>query len=215
MQGCGFDLMGAELLALPSGALHWPAAGLVAVSDLHFGKSERIARGGGTLLPPYEVTDTLLRLDAVLAATGARTVVCLGDSFDDLGAADLAEDHRLWLLRLMAGRSWVWIAGNHDPAPVDLPGTHLAELTLGPLTFRHIAEGAANGEVSGHFHPKLRLAGQSRPCFVTDGRRLILPAFGTYTGGLDAREPVIRGLFGAHTMAILTGRRALGVPLGD
>ncbi len=215
MQGCGFDLMGADLLALPSGALHWPAAGLVAVSDLHFGKSERIARHGGTLLPPYEVTDTLLRLDAVLAASGARTVVCLGDSFDDLGAADLAEDHRLWLLRLMAGRSWIWIAGNHDPAPVDLPGAHLAELTVGPLTFRHIAEGDAKGEVFGHFHPKLRLAGQSRPCFVTDGRRLILPAFGTYTGGLDAREPVVRSLFGADAMAILTGHRALCVPLGN
>mgnify|MGYP001244311279 CR=1 FL=1 len=215
MQGCGFDLMGAELLALPTGALHWPAAGLVAVSDLHFGKSDRIARGGGTLLPPYEVTDTLLRLDAVLARTDARTVVCLGDSFDDLGAADLAEEHRLWLLRLMAGRSWIWIAGNHDPAPVDLPGTHLADLTVGPLTFRHIAEGEAGGEVSGHFHPKLRLAGQSRPCFVTDGRRLILPAFGTYTGGLDAREPVIRGLFGTQATAILTGHRALRVPLGN
>ena len=127
----------ADLLARPSGALHWPAEGLLCVSDLHLGKSERLARRGGTLLPPYETRATLERLDAELEATGARRVICLGDSFDDLAAAGgLDEGDRLWLMRLMAGRDWQWVLGNHDPGPLEIGGSHHAELPCGPLIFR-------------------------------------------------------------------------------
>jgi uncharacterized protein len=213
MGGYEFDLSGARLTALPSGALHWREARALCVSDLHLGRSERIARLGGALLPPYEVTDTLTRLDADIGLTAARTVICLGDTFDDDAAADLPEDARLWLARLMAGRRWVWIAGNHDPGPVTLGGEHRADLALGPLIFRHIAQAGAAGEVSGHYHPKHRLAGQSRPCFLTDGRRAILPAYGTYTGGLAATDAAFRPLFGAGALAVLTGRTARAVPL--
>ena len=215
MTGYNFRLAGAALVAMPSGALHWPEAALLGVADLHLGKSLRLARRGGTLLPPYETEATLTRLDADLAATGATRVICLGDSFDDLAAeAEIDEGHRLWLLRMMAGRDWIWIAGNHDPGPLALGGTHRARWHDGPLTFRHIADPAApRGEVSAHYHPKWRLAGRSRPCFVTDGTRLILPAYGTYTGGLPADAPDLRRLFGPTALAILTGSRALAVPL--
>ena len=101
----------------------------------------------------------------------------------------------LWLTRLMAGRDWIWIEGNHDAGPVEIGGSHRAEMPLGPLTFRHIADATQSGEVSGHFHPKLRLGGQSRPCFLLDAKRLIMPAFGAYTGGLDVRAPEISSLF--------------------
>ena len=210
-----FRLAGAALLALPSGALHWPDAGLLCVADLHLGKSQRLARRGGALLPPYETGATLARLDADLAATAPARVICLGDSFDDLAAeAEIDGAHRLWLLRMMAGRGWVWIAGNHDPGPLSIGGTHRVAWHEGPLTFRHIAEaGAGAGEVSAHYHPKWRLAGRTRPCFVTDGARLILPAYGTYTGGLSADAPGLRPLFGSAACAILTGSRALAVPL--
>jgi len=208
-----FALGPADLIARPSGALHWPAQELLCVSDLHLGKSERLARRGGSLLPPYETQETLARLDAEIAATGARRVVCLGDSFDDLAAAEgLDETARLWLIRLMAGREWLWVEGNHDPGPADLDGSHHGALHLPPLTFRH--EGGGEGfEVSGHFHPKARLAGQSRPCFLTDGRRLILPAFGAYTGGLRLEAPALQGLMGAGARAILTGPRCLVIPM--
>ena len=201
------------LTALPSGALYWAEQGVLVVSDLHLGKSERIARRSGVLLPPYEVTETLSRLDADIATTAPRLVICLGDSFDDLEAADLAEDHALWLMRLMAGRRWVWIEGNHDPGPVDLGGEHRTELTLGPLTFRHIALLGARGEVSGHYHPKMRVAGQSRRCFLLDGTRVILPAYGTYTGGLSSDSLAFSGLMEDGAIAILTGRKALPVPI--
>ena len=212
----------ARLTPLPSGALWWPGERLLCVSDLHLGKSERIARRWGTLLPPYETADTLLRLETDLDATGARTVVCLGDSFDDLAAAgSLAEEARLWIARLMAGRRWVWIEGNHDPGPIGLDGTHLAELRLGPLTFRHIAgagaAGEVSGEVSGHYHPKAELSARgarvSRPCFLYDAVRLVMPAYGTYTGGLSWTAPVLRDLFGTDACAALTGDPVRRIPV--
>jgi uncharacterized protein len=205
---------GETLHLMPSGALHWPARKLLCVSDLHLGKSERLARRGGTLLPPYETQATLEKLDSDLETTGAETVICLGDSFDDLAAADGLEDAaRLWLARMMAGRDWTWITGNHDPGPVEIGGTHRAEVTLAPFTFRHIADPAERAEISGHYHPKARLAGQSRPCFLADAARLILPAYGTYTGGLRAHDAALTGLMAKDALAILTGTRVLAIPM--
>lgn len=209
-----FTLADETLHALPSGALYWPAQRLLCVSDLHLGKSERLARRGGALLPPYETRETLSKLDADIDRTQPAHVVCLGDSFDDLAAAEGLEDTaRLWLARLMAGREWTWIEGNHDAGPVDLGGTHLARLTLGSLTFRHIADPAESGEISGHYHPKARIKGSSRPCFLLDAQRLILPAYGTYTGGLRHEDATLRTLMQKGALAILTGHRALPVPL--
>lgn len=209
-----FTLGNAALTALPSGALHWGDERLLCVSDLHFGKSERMARRGGPLLPPYETRDTLLRLEADLEATGARLVVCLGDSFDDLAAAEgLDEADRLWIIRLMTGREWIWIEGNHDAGPTDLGGTHLAELSRGGLVFRHIG-GGTGFEISGHFHPKSRLAGKAYRSFLTDGRRLILPAYGTFTGGLWAEDANLQALMGPRALAILTlPTRCLAIPM--
>ncbi|MEM7520175.1 MAG: ligase-associated DNA damage response endonuclease PdeM [Pseudomonadota bacterium] len=213
-----FTLAGEPLVALSSGALWWPAQCLLCVSDLHLGKSERIARRSGVQLPPYETRDTLTRLAADLAAWPVRKVVCLGDSFDDLGAAlALPEAEKLWITRLQAGREWTWVEGNHDPGPVDLGGTHRAEYALGPLTFRHIAQHGAQGEVSGHYHPKasLPLRGRTltRPVFLYDSARLIMPAYGTYTGGLDARAPALSSLMSDESFAVLTGKSAVAVPM--
>jgi DNA ligase-associated metallophosphoesterase len=197
-----------------TGALFWPARKTLVVSDLHLGKSERFARRGGSLLPPYETHATLEKLDRDLEATGAATVICLGDSFDDLAAAGSIDDGaRLWLTRLMAGRDWTWITGNHDPGPIDIGGSHRAELTVRPFTFRHIAEPGQNADISGHYHPKARLAGQSKPCFLADAARLIMPAYGTYTGGLRSDDPALTTLMAKDALAILTGTRALAIPM--
>ncbi|MDF0599815.1 ligase-associated DNA damage response endonuclease PdeM [Psychromarinibacter sp. C21-152] len=213
-----FTLAGADLVACGSGALWWPDRSLMVVSDLHLGKSERMARRGGPMLPPYETQDTLHRLDDEIARRDPRAVICLGDSFDDDAAqGGLTEAEILWLSRLMAGRRWVWIEGNHDPGPVTLGGTHMGELHEPPLTFRHIARDSASGEVSGHYHPKATLNARgrqvSRPCFLYDSDRVILPAFGTYTGGLRSTAPELCGLMRREAMAILTGGFTVEIPM--
>lgn len=190
-----------------------PEAKTLVVSDLHLGKSDRIARRGGTLIPPYENTETLQKLDKDITDHTPARVICLGDSFDDLAGAEALDDsHRATLTRLQAGREWIWIEGNHDPGPVDMGGTHLAEVQISSVHFRHIAT-PAMPEASGHYHPKLALTGRTRPCFVYDQSRLILPAYGTYTGGLNAQHPDLRSLFADQAIAVLTGRKAIPVPL--
>lgn len=218
MTAYAFDLRGAALSMLPSGGVWWPDAGTLIVSDLHLCKSERVARRSGQMLPPYETRDTLTRLDADIAATRPGRVVCLGDSFDDDAAragCDPAEAE--WIARMQEGRDWVWIAGNHDPAPEGLGGRTAPEMGLGPLVLRHIAEPGAAGEMSGHYHPKARLSVRgrrlSRPCLLFDAARAILPAYGTYTGGLDWTSPVLAGLMAEGACAILTGPRPCAVPL--
>jgi len=200
------------LQALPGGALWWPDQRLLAVGDLHLGRAERMVRDGGALLPPYETRDTLDRLEAVIAETRPQILVLLGDSFDSMhAAADLEAAVLRRLVRMAAGRRPIWIAGNHDPGPADLPGTNMAELSVGGLQFRHIAKPERTSEVAAHYHPKARfwLRGTliSRPCFLADARRVILPAFGTFTGGLDIRDAAFDGLVDGDATAMLTGRR--------
>ncbi|HUF56227.1 MAG TPA: ligase-associated DNA damage response endonuclease PdeM [Thermohalobaculum sp.] len=210
----------AALEARPAGTLYWPAERLLVVADLHLGRAERMARRGAPLLPPYETRATLERLEAEIAATAPCAVVCLGDSFDDLeAAAGLADALAPRLARLAAGRRWVWAAGNHDPGPVGLPGEHVTFLTLGALRLRHVAGALAPGEVevSGHYHPKASLCRRgvkiTRRCFLVDRRRAILPAFGTYTGGLDVNDAACRGLVGPDARALIVGTRVTPVPL--
>lgn len=211
MNGVDFSLAGTVFTALGSGALWWREKRLLCVSDLHLGKSERRARLSGQMLPPYDTQDTLIRLENDLRQTAAATVVCLGDSFDDLEVFDkLPEEETNWINRLQAGRRWIWIEGNHDPGPVELPGSHLFELPLPPVIFRHIAKPGESGEISGHYHPKVRvqtrLRAISRPSFLFDADRIIMPSYGTYTGGLRSTDEALRSLMRPEAQAIVTGQ---------
>ncbi|MCG7493202.1 ligase-associated DNA damage response endonuclease PdeM [Thalassobius sp. Cn5-15] len=218
MSRYSFTLAGQSMEAMPSGALFWPEQSLLCVSDLHFGKSERIARLGGAMLPPYDTRDTLTRLEKDLTRTKARSVICLGDSFDDsIAARGISEQEFTWITRLQAGRHWVWIEGNHDPGPLAMGGTHMAELPLPPVQFRHIAVPGSAAEISGHYHPKAQLktkAGTlSRPCFLIDSDRVIMPAYGSYTGGLMCDDPALVGLMRPEALAVLTGDVAQPIPM--
>ena len=208
-----FDFAGERLEARPSGALFWPDRRWLVVADLHLGKSERMARRGGSLLPPYETLVTLDRLDSEIAATDPAAVISLGDGFDDDAAAEALPDLLCDRLRTMAWRRrWIWISGNHDPAPVcpRLPGETLAELGDGPVLRHQAGQGP---DMSGHFHPCVRLAGDRRRCFLVGRDHLILPAFGAYTGGLAIDSPVLTALV-PQGLAIACGARALPIPVG-
>ncbi|MEP5154171.1 ligase-associated DNA damage response endonuclease PdeM [Planktotalea sp.] len=218
MSSYTFEFHGETLQARPSGTLYWPAHKLLCVSDLHFGKAQRYATHGASALPPYETHDTLLRLDQDITATGAEKVVCLGDSFDRVEASqELDGRSKDWIARLQSGREWIWIEGNHDPGPIELSGSHLADLRLGSIAFRHIAQDGSSGEISGHYHPKISLQMKSRRitrrCFLMDTDRIIMPAFGTYTGGLDVTHAPLASLLKPDAICILSdGAKALPVP---
>ena len=210
-----FDWHGLRLEARPSGALHWPEGGWLIVADLHFGKSERMARRGGALLPPYEGLATIERLQDEVAATDPRVIVSLGDGFDDDAAAAALDDPLCAALSgLMAGRRWWWVAGNHDPsAPCPrIGGDAAAELQLGAVTLRHAAMAGTGPDISGHYHPAVRLAGRRTRAFLIGQAHLILPAFGAYTGGMDATEPALARLTSGG-MAVACLHKALPMPL--
>ena len=186
------------------GALYWREEGLLVVADLHLEKGSSFARRG-QLLPPYDTTETLARLARLIAHYAPRTVIALGDNFHDGGGpARLSAQDRASLIALQRGRDWIWIAGNHDPDPADgIGGTFAAMLSIGALTFRHIpSRDAPDGEIAGHLHPVARVAQRgravSRRCFACDGKALVMPAFGAYTGGLNIRDRAFAAVFGAR-----------------
>ena len=218
MNSYPLEFSGETLDVLPSGALFWRGRSLLCVSDLHLGKSERIARRGGPLLPPYEARETLAKLEADISDAAPDIVVCLGDSFDDLDAARALDDEtKCWLDALMAGRRWIWIEGNHDAGPVEIAGTHLETLYEPPLLFRHISAPGTQGEISGHYHPKARVVARGRSitrrCALVDGKKMILPAYGAYTGGLSSASEDLARIMGPEARAILLADPPLAIPM--
>ncbi|MDP4593236.1 MAG: ligase-associated DNA damage response endonuclease PdeM [Beijerinckiaceae bacterium] len=202
-----------------SGALYLPDTRTLVVADLHFEKGSALA-ARGHLLPPYDTAATLAQLSVVIAAYAPVRVIALGDSFHDARAGErLAANDRSALCGLMAGREWVWILGNHDPEiPAGL-GETCAMLEHGGLVFRHEpCNGASPAEVAGHLHPAARVVSPygsvRRKCFVSDGRRCILPAFGAYTGGLNFRSQAFAGLFAAADIIahVLGSDRIYAIP---
>lgn len=197
------------LFALAAGALFWPARRALLVADLHLEKASWYARAG-QMLPPYDTLATLADLEALVAATGAAEIWCLGDSFHDRDGCDrLPASARATLVGLTARTHWTWITGNHDPAIADRCGGALVEeAVVDGLVLRHEASPAeTRPELSGHFHPKLRLTVRGRPvsrrCFVATPTKLILPAFGALTGGLDAGHPAIHRAVGRAAEALV------------
>jgi DNA ligase-associated metallophosphoesterase len=207
---------GVTLVADIAGALYWPEEQLLVVSDLHLEKGSSFAERG-ILLPPYDTASTLERLAGLLSRHVVRTVVALGDNFHDRGGpARLAAGDRANLLELQRGRDWVWIAGNHDPDPADrIGGVFARSLSLDPLLFRHEPTPQPNpGEIAGHLHPVARVSRRgrllTRRSFVSDGVRLVMPAFGAYAGGLNVRNVAFVNVFGALAFtAHLLGQRRL------
>ena len=215
-----FSFRGHELNALPQGALFWPARNALLVADLHLEKASWFARLG-QMLPPYDSLATLSDLDALAASTGAGEIWCLGDSFHDAEGCDrLPAGARELLTRLTARTRWTWIVGNHDPGFADPCGGEIvAEAEIDGLVLRHQADPReSRPELSGHFHPKVRVSHRgrlvSRRCFVASHSKLILPAFGALTGGLDVTHPEIVRAVGPDAEALVpVGDRLLRFPL--
>ncbi|HEY6048133.1 MAG TPA: ligase-associated DNA damage response endonuclease PdeM [Sphingomicrobium sp.] len=215
-----FSFAGETFHATADGALFWPAREALLVADLHLEKASWFALGG-QFLPPYDSHATLSAVAQEVERSRASRLYCLGDSFHDrFGCDRLPTDARELLLDLTSRLDWTWIVGNHDPGFADHCGGSLAdEVELGGIVLRHEAvRDDARPEISGHFHPKLRLhlRGRqvSRRCFVRSATKLIMPAFGTLTGGLDAHHPEILRSVGEDAAALVpVSNRLLRFPL--
>lgn len=199
-----------EMLApLPEGALWWAAERVLVVSDLHLEKGSAYA-ARGQMLPPYDTGATLAVVERLCAILAPKTVISLGDSFHDRAAElRLPKPYAARIQALTAAYDWVWVEGNHDPDPPAYLGGRAAKLLrIGPLVFRHEPEGEA-GEIAGHLHPaaKVRMRGRAvrRRCFATDGARLVMPAMGTFAGGLNVLDPAFRDVFPEGLMAFAVG----------
>jgi uncharacterized protein len=203
------DLFGVQLQPLVSAGLWWPARQALIVADMHLEKASHFASRGQPL-PPYDTLATLDALSHDMAQLGAKEVWCLGDSFHDIRSYDrLDEETRLLVRRLTRAVEWTWVTGNHDPqVHPDLGGRSVADAQVDGLTLRHEAQPQTSGpELSGHFHPKLWINARGRTigrrCFAVSDQRIILPAFGALTGGLDVSDPAIRAVMGASFAAVI------------
>jgi DNA ligase-associated metallophosphoesterase len=215
-----FSFAGETFVASPEGALHWPAKNALLVADLHLEKASWFARLG-QFLPPYDSVATLAALNEVVRATGVTRLYCLGDSFHDrFGCDRLPEQARALLLDMTSRLDWTWILGNHDPGFADhCGGTLVDEIEVSGIVLRHEAHPAdPRPEMSGHFHPKYRVQVRgrrvSRRCFVASASKLILPAFGSLTGGLDASHPeIVKSVGPAASALVPLPDRMLRFPL--
>ncbi|MFA5950269.1 MAG: ligase-associated DNA damage response endonuclease PdeM [Hyphomicrobium sp.] len=202
------SLCGRAVVADVSGALYWPAENALIVADLHLEKGSAFA-ARGVMLPPYDTRATLERLAAIIDQYDAATVICLGDSFHDSAAAErIGDEEREMLAILQEDREWIWLTGNHDPVvPGSLGGQTLASIQVSGLTLRHEpSQSPVTHEIAGHLHPAARVSFHGhvirRPCFVGNGMRLVLPAFGTYAGGLNVLDEAFEPLFGNEGLMV-------------
>lgn len=192
-----FEFGGQTFELAGEAALYWPAESTLLVSDLHLEKASAFACTG-QMLPPYDSLSTLHDVAALVAQFRPQRIVSLGDNFhDDAGEARLPSDAASLLKQLVAQTQWIWITGNHDRnLEACWGGRSVDELVTSGVILRHEAmRGENEPEISGHFHPKYRqvLRGRmvSRRCFVKGPRKLIMPAFGAFTGGLNAQDAAI------------------------
>lgn len=206
--GLRIALANAEVMLRWSGALWLEREGALVVADLHFEKGSSYAARFGQMLPPYDTRETLDRLDREIALLSPERLIFLGDSFHDGdGETRLAADDYRRLEGLALGRELVWAVGNHDAdGPKALPGDIIDEAEIAGLTLRHEPlPGVQRGEVAGHLHPAAKVssgrATTRRRCFVTDGQRLVLPAFGAFTGGLNILDSAFSNLFAGPMLA--------------
>lgn len=205
-------ILNGETLVLDcGGALFWPAERTLVVSDVHFEKGSSLARRG-VMLPPYDTHVSLKRLSVLLERYAPARVISLGDSFHDAeGTSRLGAEERDLLMRFVSALEWIWIAGNHDPeTPCWLGGAIAEEVAIGGLIFRHEPSANADrGEIAGHLHPCTHVTRHGRTlrrrCFITDGLRMVMPAFGAFTGGLDVRDEAFAALFRQSYLAYALG----------
>lgn len=207
-----FKLGDALVTALPEGALWVGDAKTLIVSDVHFEKGSAYAIRG-QMLPPYDTHAALMKLTDLILRLQPEIIVSLGDSFHDGGGPQRMDARDRGLLKVLMSRcDWIWVEGNHDGRAAETLGGAVRDvLHIGSLVLRHEpTASAAPGEIAGHLHPCAKVGGRGRSvrrrCFATDGARLVMPAFGAFTGGLNVCDDVFAPIFADGVTALVLGK---------
>ena len=181
----------------PERVIYWPAQKILLVADLHLGKAEAFQKMG-VGVPSGHNAEDLVRLESLVVELGAKRVLILGDLFHAKISRDLVTTFREWADSLQAEIELV--TGNHDRYVTselkEFPlVVHDKLLKISPFRLTHEPHKGLKGyNICGHVHPQVRIsAGHDSlrlPCFVMDKEQLILPSFGSFTGGfkMDFRE---------------------------
>lgn len=190
--------------------------GIAVVSDMHLEKGSHYAERG-YFLPPYDSQATLIKLLETCYAEDIRRIIILGDCFHDEEGFRRLDAQAHALFDELYSFDPIWIRGNHDGEFVP-PGLQAFDVfEHNGITLRHEAKPGAANEMSGHFHPKAQIShkgGQfERPCFIEDGSKMILPAFGAYTGGLAITDSAIRKLFATPRIHVLGDAKVFSLVL--
>ena len=182
----------------PDGSMFWPQESCLIVGDLHLEKSTSYI-DQGNFLPPYDTLDTLTKLSHTIKKKRIKKVIFLGDVFHDSNGYERLKLPEKSLFDKILNENTIWISGNHD---ANFKPKHVNSFTLyklNKLTFSHISCSKNSMEISAHYHPKVtfKYLGTkiSKPCFLIDKYKIILPAYGSYTGGLNISSNAFKNIF--------------------
>lgn len=203
------SVCGKVFIADVTGALYWPAEKALILADLHLEKASAAA-ARGRMLPPYDTRETLRRAAEAIDRHQPETVISLGDGLHDPRAADRITDDDLDSLHMLQQAcEWIWVTGNHDPEIAARLGGYVSgDITVEGIALRHMpTPGRATHEIAAHLHPAARISLHGyvlrRACFVGNGLRLVMPAFGAFTGGLNVLDEAFTPLFGSDGMMVM------------
>ena len=201
------EIAGERLLLLPEKAVYWPAQQMLIIADIHFGKAASF-RAQGIPVPRGTTTENLLGLDALIERHGARHVVFLGDFLHARAAhASSTQQAMLAWRQSRPGLRLTLVRGNHDKHAGDPAAILDIDLVdephiVGPFAFCHHPDLDLDGggyALAGHVHPAWVLATRfdslRLPCFVVGSERMILPSFGSFTGGHVVRREAGDAIF--------------------
>ena len=198
------------------GVIYWPRLMTIILSDLHLGKSMFWARHG-KFLPPYDNLETLSKLKKVLRKFQISKIIFLGDVFhDDSGYESLEPETIQILNEILCNYEIIFIAGNHD-LNISIPKIKiLKNYTKDSIIFSHYPStnvSEKKAQIFGHFHPKIsvKISGRviSKKCFVIDKKKILLPSFGNYTGGLDINKNMLLNIFKKDCTYFMLGQKRI------
>ena len=188
-----------EFILQKDGSVYWPDKKSLILGDLHLEKSSYFAKLGN-FLPPYDSFETLNKLEKSLNKLNVNKIILLGDIFHDKeGIKRLNKKLLKYLDYICKKFDVIWLVGNHDGIDRPKDAKFCKKYKIDNINFNHKSSKNTMNELSGHYHPKATLklfkTKISKPCFLIGKSKIILPAYGSFTGGIDSQDEIFKKIF--------------------